>query len=136
RFKYWRDRAKTQAAWRGSAFTVGDLGWLDDDGYLFLSGRKNDTIITGGVNVYPQEVEEVLASHPAVREVLVYGRRNAEWGQEVCALVVPAFGQPLDPAALKKWARTRLAGFKTPRRIEIVEELPRNESGKVRRPTA
>ncbi|HEX2239978.1 MAG TPA: AMP-binding protein [Actinomycetota bacterium] len=135
RFKYWRDRDKTEAAWKGSAFTVGDLGWVDDDGYLFLSGRKHDTIITGGVNVYPQEVEEVLVSHPAVSEAVVYGRRNPEWGQEVCALVVPAYGQPLDPAALKKWARQRLASFKTPRRIEIVDELPRTEFGKIRRPT-
>lgn len=136
RFKYWRDRVKTRSAWRGGAFTVGDLGWLDEDGYLFLTGRKNDTIITGGVNVYPREVEEVLASHPAVQEVLVYGRRNAEWGQEVCALVVPAFGQPLDSTALRKWARGRLASFKTPRSIEIVDELPQSETGKVRRPSA
>jgi long-chain acyl-CoA synthetase len=133
RFEYWGDPSKTAAAWDDDAFTVGDLGYLDLDGYLYLVGRLHDTIITGGVNVYPQEVEDVLASHPAVAEVAVYGAQHEEWGQEVRALVVAAPGQPLDPELLRNWARERLAGFKCPRRIEVVPELPRTATGKVRR---
>ena len=133
RFEYWGDKAATRAAWHGDAFTVGDLGYMDDDGYLYLAGRKNDIIITGGVNVHPREVEEVLASHPAVAEVAVYGADHEEWGQEVRAFVVPAPGQPLDSQLLRAWARERLAGFKCPRGIDIVSELPQTATGKVSR---
>jgi long-chain acyl-CoA synthetase len=124
RWEYWGDPRATEAAWDGDVFTVGDLGYLDHDGYLYLSGRLHDTIITGGVSVRPGEVEAVLAAHPAVAEVAVYGADHAEWGQEIRAYVVPAAGQPLDPNRLGKWARERLAGFKCPRRIEVVAELP------------
>jgi long-chain acyl-CoA synthetase len=134
RFEYWGDPVKTRGAWRGDAFSVGDLGWLDDDGYLYLTGRKHDTIISGGVNVYPQEVERVFLAHPSVAEIVVYGVADDEWGQQVRAFVVPAFGQPLDPERLKAWARERLAGFKVPRVIEVVEELPRGPTGKIVRP--
>lgn len=133
RFEYWSDRAKTRAAWRGDAFTVGDLGHMDADGYLYLDGRTDDTIITGGVNVYPLEVESVLLSHPAVAEASVYGEPHEEWGQQVCALVVASYGNPLDPGLLRAWARERLAGFKCPRNIQVVDDLPRTATGKVRR---
>ena len=133
RWEYWGDDAKTRAAWSEDAFCVGDLGSLDDDGYLFLSGRGDDTIITGGVNVYPLEVENVLASHPSVAEALVYGVLSEEWGQEVRALVVPAPNQPLDAGLLREWARERLAGFKCPRVIEVVDDLPRTPTGKIQR---
>ena len=136
RFSYWRDKTKTRRAWRGSAFTVGDLGFLDDEGYLYLAGRKDDMIITGGVNVHPQEVEAALNRHPAVAEAVVFGAPHDEWGQQVSALVVPAFGQPLDPDSLMAWLRERLAAFKCPRAIEIVDELPRTPTGKVLRPHA
>jgi acyl-CoA synthetase (AMP-forming)/AMP-acid ligase II len=133
RFSYWGDEAKTRAAWDGDAFTVGDVGRLDEDGYLFLEGRRDDTIITGGVNVYPQEVEAVLHEHPSVLECAVYGRDHPEWGQEVCALIVP--DGEVDRDELRTWARGRLAGFKVPRHFEIVDELPRTATGKVlRRP--
>lgn len=131
RFQYWRDRPKTRRTWKAGAFTVGDLGYLDEDGYLFLAGRAFDTIITGGVNVYPQEVEAVLAQHPGVAEVVVYGMPNEEWGQEVHAAVVPR--DDLDIAELLEWSRERLAGFKRPRHIELVEELARTATGKVKR---
>lgn len=134
RFEYWGDPAKTRAAWHGDAYSVGDLGWLDDDDYLFLSGRKHDTIITGGVNVYPQEVERTFMEHPSIAEIVVYGVPDEEWGQKVSALVVPAFGQPLDVDRLTTWARERLASFKVPRVIEVVDELPRGPTGKVVRP--
>jgi long-chain acyl-CoA synthetase len=136
RFEYWGDPEKTAAAWDGSAFTVGDLGYLDDDGYLFLTGRKHDTIITGGINVYPLEVEAVLESHPAVKEAMVYAVPHPEWGQEVVAQVVGVPGFPLDAELLRKWARERLAGFKCPRQIEIVESLPRTVTGKLQRSNA
>ena len=132
-FSYWRDRRKTEAAWRDRMFTVGDRGYLDEDGYLFLSGRKHDMIISGGVNVYPQEVEEAIVQHPAVAEAVVYGAPHPEWGQQVRALVVPAFGQPLDPDGLIEWLKERLAGYKCPRRIDVVDELPRTPTGKVKR---
>jgi acyl-CoA synthetase (AMP-forming)/AMP-acid ligase II len=134
RWSYWGDKPKTRAAWRGNAFSVGDVGRLDEDGYLFIEGRKHDTIITGGVNVYPQEVEAVLASHPAVADVMVYGVDDDDWGQRVCAAVVAKYGHPLDPDRLKSWTRERLAGYKTPRVIEVWDELPRTPTGKLRRP--
>jgi long-chain acyl-CoA synthetase len=136
RFEYWGDPQATRAAWRGDAFTVGDVGYVDRDGYLYLMGRKHDTIVTGGINVYPQEIEAVLATHPAVADAVVYGEAHPEWGQEVRALVVPAAEQPLDPDILRRWARERLAGFKCPRRIDVVPELPRTPTGKLirRRP--
>jgi acyl-CoA synthetase (AMP-forming)/AMP-acid ligase II len=131
RFEYWGSPRKTASAWRGGAFTVGDLGHLDDDGYLYLLGRRDDVIITGGVNVYPAEVEAVMVQHPSVAEAVVLGVDDDEWGQAVHALVVPAFGAPLDLDALRSWTRERLAGFKCPRTIELVDELPRNATGKV-----
>ena len=137
RFEYWNDGAATRRAWRSfgdaTAFTVGDLGYVDADGYLYLTGRLHDVIITGGVNVYPQEIERVLASHPAVAEVAVYGAPHDEWGQEVCAMVVGAPGFPLDPERLRSWARERLAGYKCPRHIDVVAELPRTATGKIKR---
>jgi long-chain acyl-CoA synthetase len=136
RFEYWGDPAKTAAAWDGSAFTVGDLGFLDADGYLFLTGRVNDTIITGGINVYPLEVEAVLESHPAVKEAMVYAAPHPEWGQQVVAQVVRETELPLDGELLRKWARERLAGFKCPRHIEVVQSLPRTATGKLQRSSA
>jgi len=136
RFSYWADEPKTRSAWRNGVFTVGDLGYLDDDGYLFLTGRRHDTIITGGVNVYPQEVEDVLMQHPAVAEVVVFGVPHHEWGQEVHARVVAAPNMPLDGDRLGQWARDRLAGFKCPRSIEVVDEIERTATGKLKRPSS
>jgi acyl-CoA synthetase (AMP-forming)/AMP-acid ligase II len=132
-FEYWKDPAKTSAAWTNGAFTVGDLGYVDDDGYLFLKGRVDDTIITGGVNVYPQEIEAVLAEHPAVEEVCVYGVPSDEWGQEVRALIIP--NPTMDRDDLDRWARQRLASYKMPKVIRYVTELPRTPTGKVKRPS-
>ena len=135
-FVYWRDPASTRRRRRGDAFNVGDLGRIDDDGYLYLEGRADDVIITGGVNVSPAEVEAVLASHPGVAEVVVYGHPSPEWGHEVRALVVPSFGQPLAADLLREWARNRMSPAKCPKRIDIVDELPRTRTGKVKRPPA
>ena len=129
RFEYWRDPAKTAQAWRGSAFTVGDLGRLDDDGFLYLDGRRDDLIISGGVNVYPAEVEEALSHAPGVVEVAVFGMADERWGQRVCAAVIG------DTTAeqVRRHAAGSLAGHKRPKDVFIVADLPRTPTGKVRR---
>lgn len=129
RFEYWRDPEKTARAWRDGAFTVGDHGHLDADGYLFIDGRREDLIISGGVNVYPAEVERVLEEHPDVIEVAVFGAPDDEFGQRVCA----AFVGDVDPEELRAWARERLPGSHAPKRIIRVEALPRTATGKVKR---
>jgi long-chain acyl-CoA synthetase len=135
RFTYWRDGAKSAAAWRDGSFTVGDLGHLDEHGYLFLDGRRDDLVITGGVNVYPAEVESVLSDVPGVEELAVFGLADEQWGQRVCAAVVTAASA--DPgtvlAALAEHASTRLAAYKRPKQYEVVDTLPRTSTGKVRR---
>ncbi|HYZ92273.1 MAG TPA: AMP-binding protein [Actinomycetota bacterium] len=129
RWEYWNDPTKTAAAWNGDSFTVGDLGRLDGDGYLFLEGRREDLIISGGVNVYPAEVERVLQSHPAVVESAVFGIADAEWGQMVCAAVVG----DADPDAVLAYARELLPGSHSPKRVVVVDALPRTSTGKVLR---
>jgi len=135
RFGYWDDEAKTEAAWRDGWFTVGDLGRLDDDGYLFLDGRRDDLVISGGVNVYPAEVEAVLAGVPGVVEVAVFGVPDDRWGQRVCAAVVTGATADDDAvvAALAAFAATHLAGYKRPKQYAVVDALPRTATGKVRR---
>jgi malonyl-CoA/methylmalonyl-CoA synthetase len=110
-------------------FRTGDLGELDDDGYLRLVGRSKELIISGGFNVYPREVEEAIATHPDVREVAVIGRPSDRWGEEVTAVVVAE--RPVEEEQLRVHAAGRLAPYKVPKRIEFVSELPRNALGKV-----
>jgi long-chain acyl-CoA synthetase len=134
RFTYYGDPARTAAAWRTDAdgrpaFTVGDVGRLDADGYLYLDGRRTDLIITGGVNVYPLEVENVLREHPGVADVAVYAEADERWGQRVCAAVV---GEAT-AAQLDAFARERLAPPKRPKEYRHVAALPRTSTGKVRR---
>jgi acyl-CoA synthetase (AMP-forming)/AMP-acid ligase II len=129
RWEYWRDPSKTAEAWLGNAFTVGDLGRIDEDGYLFLEGRREDLIISGGVNVYPAEVERILLLHPGVVEAAVFGEADPGFGQRVCAAVVG----DADPEAVRLWARERLPGSHAPKRVVAVESLPRTATGKVRR---
>lgn len=128
RFCYFGDADKTASAWRGDAFTVGDLGRLDEEGYLYLEGRRSDLIITGGVNVYPLEVEQVLGAHPKVRDVAVYAVPDEAWGQRVCAAVVG----PATEAELSSYARASLAPPKRPKTWVFLDELPRTLTGKVR----
>src|SRR5438034_1307914 len=128
---YYRDRAATAAALRDGWLRTGDLGRRDEDGYFFVTGRLKDVIITGGENVSPAEVEEVLRAHPDVADVAVIGTPHPRWGEQVTAVVVPRPGVAPDPGALAAFARTRLAGFKKPRRIEFVAVLPRNAANKV-----
>lgn len=128
RFTYWNDADKTAAAWDGDAFSVGDLGRLDD-GYLYLEGRREDLIISGGVNVYPAEVEAVIAGCPGVVEVAAFGRDDQDWGQRVCV----AYSGQAEPEQVGAWAAERLAGYKRPKEIERMAALPHNASGKVER---
>jgi long-chain acyl-CoA synthetase len=114
--------------------TLGDLGWLDADGYLFLLGRRADLIISGGVNIYPAEIESVLLECPAVADVAVFGVRDPDWGEQVKALVVLNPGHPPDDAtrrALHAQCAERLARFKLPRSIEFRDDLPRTSAGKL-----
>ncbi len=129
RFEYWRDPERTAAAWRGDAFTVGDLGRLDDDGFLYLEGRRDDLVITGGVNVYPAEVEHVLVEAPGVREAAVFGVDDERWGQRVCAAVVG----DATPGQVIEHARAHLAAYKCPKDVFVVDELPHTSTGKLQR---
>jgi acyl-CoA synthetase (AMP-forming)/AMP-acid ligase II len=113
---------------------TGDLGRLGADGYLYLSGRKGDMIIRGGENVYPEEVENRIASHPGIREAAVVGAPHEVLGEEVVAFIVPASpGESPDAGELRRYVRQELAGFKVPARWHVVEELPRGALGKVLR---
>lgn len=117
----------------GDWMTVGDMGYLDEDGFLFLVDRRRDLIITGGLNVYPTEVEETIVQHPDVSEVAVYGMPDPTWGERVCAACVPSPGAHLDEQVLIDWCRQRLADYKCPRGVRLVDELPRSSTGKVLR---
>jgi len=129
RFEYWRAPEKTADAWRGDLVTVGDLGRVDDDGTVWLDGRREDLVISGGVNVYPAEVEAVLDAHPDVVESAVFGVPDDEWGQRVVAAYVGA----AEPVDVQAWARERLAAAKRPKAVHRLAELPRTSTGKVRR---
>jgi acyl-CoA synthetase (AMP-forming)/AMP-acid ligase II len=128
---YWNSSALTAEVMRNGWLHTGDLGYLDDDGYLFLVDRKHDMIITGGFNVYPREVEEVLAAHPAVAQVCVFGRKDAFWGEVVTAAVVTRPSQMLSAEEMKGFAKENLAGYKCPKKVVFLNELPKNQYGKV-----
>jgi long-chain acyl-CoA synthetase len=129
RFHYHDDPQKTDEAWREGAFTVGDIGYLDDAGYLFLTDRASDMVIRGGVNVYPREIEEVLFTHPAVVDCAVFGVPDERLGEQLKAVVETR--APVTPEALQQFVRERLADYKVPAIVELVDELPRNPNGKV-----
>jgi long-chain acyl-CoA synthetase len=129
---YWRDEPATATALRGGWLHTGDVGVLDADGFLTLKDRSKDLIISGGSNIYPREVEEVLLRHPAVAEAAVIGSPDADWGEVVVAFVVPAGGGQAPSAdALDAWCLGELARFKRPKRYRFVAALPKNNYGKV-----
>jgi malonyl-CoA/methylmalonyl-CoA synthetase len=131
---YWRNEAATKEAFTPDGFFMtGDVGEIGADGTLAIRGRLKELIISGGFNVYPREVEIVLESHPAVEEVAVAGVPSEAWGEEVTAFVVPSKTHPLVADELIAFARERLATFKCPRHVVVVESLPRNAMGKVER---
>ncbi|MCA1833409.1 MAG: AMP-binding protein [Actinomycetota bacterium] len=131
KFAYAGAPEKTKESWRGDLFTVGDMGYLDEDGYLFLTDRRQDMIITGGANVYPAEVEATLYKHPAVADVAVIGVPDDEWGEAVKAIVETR--KPVKAEELIDFCRENLAHFKCPKTVELVDKLPRDENGKVRK---
>lgn len=128
---YWRNPEASGHTLRDGWLWTGDLGAFDADGFLTLKDRSKDMIISGGTNIYPREVEEVLLRHPAVREVAVIGRSDPEWGEAVVAYLVPQPGQTLDPAELDALCLENIARFKRPRHYQLLDELPKNNYGKV-----
>ncbi len=128
---YWKDPEKTASAFFGDWFRSGDVGHLDDDGFLYLTDRKKDMIISGGENIASSEVERVIYELPEVREAAVIGLRDARWGEKPVAVVVLAEGAALELPALANHCRARLASFKVPKQLVIRDSLPRNPSGKI-----
>jgi long-chain acyl-CoA synthetase len=135
-FDYHHDAAKTAANRRSGMFTVGDIGYLDDDGYLFLCDRQAEVIVSGGVNIYPAEVEARLLAHPSVGDAAVIGVPDDEWGESVRAIVEVAAGRTAGAALeqeLLAWCRDGIARFKCPRAVDFVDTLGRDPNGKVRK---
>jgi len=133
-FEYHRDRKKTDSNRIGKFFTVGDIGYLDEDGFLFLCDRKTDMIISGGANIYPAEIENVLLAHPQVVDAAVFGIPNEDWGEEVKAVVQPVDGVKPGPelaADILAYCGGRLAKFKTPKSIDFTDDMPRDPNGKL-----
>jgi long-chain acyl-CoA synthetase len=133
-FEYYKDPAKTESSYSDSHFTLGDMGYVDDDGFLFLTDRTANLIISGGVNIYPAEVDAVLLEHTAVADVAVVGVPDDEWGESVLAVVETRPGVLPSPELadeLVAFCRDRLAHFKCPRRVEFVDRLPRQDNGKI-----
>jgi long-chain acyl-CoA synthetase len=129
---YWGNPSATSEAFAaGGWFRTGDVGYLDGDGYLYLIDRTKDVILRGGYSVYPREVEDALYEHPAISEVAVIGVPDELLGEEVVALVVPRSGEECDPAAIRAFARERVAAYKYPRLVVVADELPRTASGKI-----
>lgn len=124
-----KDDMALDDGWRAT----GDLGWIDEDGYVFFAGRKDDMIIRGGENIAPAEIETVLMSHPAVDEAAVIGVPSVEWGQTVKAYIVLRSGEKASAADIQEFCRTRLASFKRPEQIEFIDALPKNALGKILR---
>ena len=129
---YWNNDAATREAIDDEGwFRSGDAGYLDADGYLFIHDRVKDMIVSGGENVYPAEVENVLMSHPAIADVAVIGVPHEKWGETAKAVVVVAAGATPTPEEIIEFSRQNLAKFKCPTSVDFVEALPRNPSGKV-----
>jgi long-chain acyl-CoA synthetase len=131
RFEYHNDAEKTASAWRDGAFTVGDIGHLDDDGYLYLTDRLSDMLIRSGVNIYPREIEDVLHRHPDVVDCAVFGVPHDRDGEQPVAVVEVRAGSGTAVDELEAWCAERLDPFKVPTQIELVDELPRDPNGKI-----
>ena len=136
RFEYYKDKEKTRKSYAGDHFTLGDVGYLDDDGYLFLCDRSADVIISGGVNIYPAEVDAVLLTHPAVRDAATIGIPNEEWGEAVASVVELREGYAANDELAQQLVdhcRAQLAHYKCPRKVEFRDTLPRHDTGKIYR---
>jgi long-chain acyl-CoA synthetase len=136
RFEYYKESTKTDSSYRGDWFTLGDMGRFDEDGDLFLTGRTAELIISGGVNIYPVEIDEVLIRHPDIADAAVVGVPNEDWGEEIKAVVELKPGVPRSQETVQSildFAKDKLPGFQRPRTIDFVDTLPRNAAGKVLR---
>ncbi|MCU0965492.1 MAG: fatty acid--CoA ligase [Burkholderiaceae bacterium] len=131
---YWKQPEATQRTKSADNWVrTGDAGYMDADGYVYIHDRVKDMIISGGENIYPAEVENAIYGHPDVADVAVIGVPDATWGEAVKAVCVPRPGHTLDPASVIAWARERIAGFKVPKSVDVIPELPRNPTGKILR---
>jgi len=128
---YWRNPAATAETLRGGWLHTGDMGYMDEQGYLFIMDRSKDMIISGGENIYPREIEEVIIQHPAVREVAVIGVPDPKWGEAIKAVVSIVQGQSVTAEELVAFCRDHVAGYKKPRSVDFVDDLPKNNYGKI-----
>jgi long-chain acyl-CoA synthetase len=135
-FHYYKDEKKTASAHRGDFFTLGDIGYFDEDDYLFLTGRSAEIIISGGVNIYPQEVDNEIIKHASIEDVCTIGVPSTEWGESVKSVIMLKTGWKASDELKKEiidFVRPKLAGFKVPRSIDFVDALPRSAAGKIKR---
>ncbi len=130
-FTYHHHEEERRAIARGEFVSVGDVGWIDEDGFLFLCDRKRDMVISGGVNIYPAEIEAVLVTMPGVRDCAVFGIPDDEFGEALCAYVQPELAAQIEPRGVRSYLAAKLAKFKVPKVVEIVGSLPREDSGKM-----
>jgi fatty-acyl-CoA synthase len=130
---YWKDPEKTAAAMKGDYFSAGDMGYKDEDGYLFLVDRKANMIISGGENIFPSEVENLVGSHPKVKDIAVIGVPHEKWGEQVAAVIVLHEGQTATPEEITTYCKGKIAGYKVPKNIIFIkdEEMPRSGPGKI-----
>jgi fatty-acyl-CoA synthase/long-chain acyl-CoA synthetase len=129
--EYYKQQDSYDAASRGDFHTVGDIAYWDDEGYLYICDRKGDMIISGGMNIYPAEIEAALEQHPAIYDVAVFGIPSEEWGEAVHASIVLAPGETLSADEIKAFGKEHLASYKVPRSVNFMDELPRTGSGKI-----
>ncbi len=130
-FTYHGDDSKRRAAEKHGLISVGDIGYLDGEGFLYLCDRRNDMVISGGVNIYPAEIEAALIGMPEIADCAVFGIPDEEMGEALCACVQPAFDAPEDEGAIRVYLKAHIAGYKIPKRIVFLPELPREDSGKI-----
>jgi acyl-CoA synthetase (AMP-forming)/AMP-acid ligase II len=128
---YWKQPEATRQTTRGDWLSVGDVAWIDDEGFVFVCDRKRDMIISGGVNIYPAEIEDVLHRHPAIHDVAVFGVPDDEWGERVHAAVQIRPGPRPTAEELIAFVRERLAGYKVPREVTFHDDFPRDSAGKL-----
>jgi long-chain acyl-CoA synthetase len=128
---YWNQEEATAETFRGGWLYTGDLGYMDEDGYIYLAGRSKDFIKRGGEMISPEEVEQVLHSHHAIEEAAIIGVPDIDWGERVRAVIVLKEGQTAEDGEIMEYCRQRLSSFKKPESVVFVSELPRNPMGKV-----
>ena len=129
---YWGDEQKTAEVMTPDGWLrTSDMGWMDEDGYIYLAGRGDDMIIRGGENISPEEIEDVLYAHPKIEEAAVIGVPDPEWGQQPRAIVVLKQGEEATTEEIMEFCRSGLSGFKRPRSVIFVDSLPRNQMGKI-----